>query len=176
MEPRRSLRQRGVASDGVSVVEELRGGAVTTNILLPAEPAKPKERHPKGAAAGCAACAQPHLAAMLHYRSALVWQHCTAAFPGARTEHTRWRAHDCVLEKQRLTCPDACAHAGEVALEDSDGAGPDAAFLSELRARAVGSAEQPSVQQVAKWRCGEDDIAKVRGLIAQRMVASASAG
>lgn len=51
VEPRRSLRQRGVASDGVSVVEELRGGAVTTNILLPAEPAKPKERHPKGMAA-----------------------------------------------------------------------------------------------------------------------------
>ena len=52
VEPRRSLRQRGVASDGVSVVEELRGGAVTTNIYLPAEPAAPKERHPKGAHLG----------------------------------------------------------------------------------------------------------------------------
>lgn len=56
------------------------------------------------------------------------------------------------------------AHAGEVALEDSDGAGPDATFLAELRARAEGAAERPSMQQVAKWRCGEDDVAKVRGL------------
>ncbi|KAK9842270.1 hypothetical protein WJX81_003820 [Elliptochloris bilobata] len=96
-EPRRSLRQRGVASDGVSVVEELRGGAVTTNIILPKAPEKPKERHPKG----------------------------------------------------------------EVALEDSDGGGPDAAFLAELRARAEGAAERPSVQQVAKLRCGEEDVAKV---------------
>lgn len=68
---------------------------------------------------------------------------------------------------------DAFAHAGEVALEDSDGAGPDAPFLAELRARAEGSAERPSVQQVAKWRCGEDDIAKARGMLAQSGVASA---
>ena len=51
-EPRRSLRQRGVASDGVSVVEERRNGAITTNLLLPQALAEPKERHPKGAAAG----------------------------------------------------------------------------------------------------------------------------
>jgi len=52
-------------------------------------------------------------------------------------------------------------HAGEVAFADSEGAGPDAAFLAELRGRAEGAAERPSVAQVAALRCGEDGVAKV---------------
>ena len=171
MEPRRSLRQRGVASDGVSVVEELRGGAVTTNILLPAEPAKPKERHPKGAAAG-----------VQHVHCLTLLRCCTAGRVGLATLHCSisGSAHGYVfgggwnsLAQNLVISPTALACAGEVALEDSNGAGPDVAFLAELRARAAGAAERPSVQQVATWRCGEDDIAKARGLPAQRVVVSA---
>ena len=158
MEPRRSLRQRGVASDGVSVVEELRGGAVTTNIILRAEPAQPKERHPKGTAA-CVQPAEsslPHLAAMLS---------CAARLRGSQAPQLSWEwAWLDAQAIKALAVPKGLAQAGEVALEDSDGTGLDAAFLAELRARAQGAAERPSVQQAAQLRCGEDDVAKARGL------------
>lgn len=48
-----------------------------------------------------------------------------------------------------------------MALADCEGAASDAAFLAELRARSEGAAERPSVQQISKLRCGEDDVAKV---------------
>lgn len=60
-----------------------------------------------------------------------------------------------------FTTPCLVARPDEVALADSEGAAPDAAFLAELLARSEGAAERPSVQQISKLRCGEDDVAKV---------------